>query len=175
GVPDASRVELQRTRAHAELVAPVGVREGAELGAGDEDLDAVHRAPGQCSSRQAANGTGALGGDGRDTDTHDDRGPADEGRGNPTKWRRHLHLLGYGDGVSHCGGHESGIDGLPVVRRHSAAASAAPTARLAWRPGRAHVLAAGAPGLPRAGRHLATPPTPEPPPPGGCYPPSPRT
>src|SRR5207247_6221620 len=118
------------------------------------------RAPVQCIGHPAANGTGALGGDGRDTDTRDDRGPADEGRGNPTKWRRHLHLLGYGDGVSHCGGHESGIDGLPVVRRHSAAASAAPTARLAWRPGRAHVLAVAGPDLLSACPALAPAPTP---------------
>src|SRR5439155_2585702 len=59
-VPDPASAQLHLARAHAELIPAVGVREGAELGPGDVDLDAVHRAFGECVSHLPANRARAL-------------------------------------------------------------------------------------------------------------------
>jgi len=92
-VPDPASAQLHLARAHAELIPAVGVREGAELGPGDVDLDAVHRAFGECVSHLPANRARALGHGARRAHADGDGGARGERRTYRTKRRGHLHLL----------------------------------------------------------------------------------
>ena len=65
----------------------------AELGPGDVDLDAVHRAFGECVSHLPANRARALGHGARRAHADGDGGARGERRTYRTKRRGHLHLL----------------------------------------------------------------------------------